>query len=87
MPALVILRRGPRRFEKTVKNPYSLFPCVSNKCTKAPLLSFLRKTGSPTMDGGVCAPANLYQPQYLTICALIQSTPNSNIGAPLGITN
>jgi hypothetical protein len=44
-------------------------------------------TGSPTTDGGVRAPANSYRPQYPTTRALIWSTPNSNLGDPLGITN
>jgi hypothetical protein len=58
-PALAILRISPRPFEKLVKNPYSLFTCVSDMCTKAPLFFLLHKTGSPTTDGVVAAPASL----------------------------
>ena len=72
---------------KTIKEPYPLFICVSDMCTEVPLLSLLRKTGSPTTDDGERASTNLYQPQYQTARALIWSTPNSNLGDPLGITN
>jgi hypothetical protein len=32
-PPLALLRRGPRLFEKPVKNPYSLFTYVSDMST------------------------------------------------------
>jgi hypothetical protein len=86
-PVLAILRRSPRLFEKPVKTHYSLFTCVSDMRTKAPLFFLLHKTRSPTMDDGVGAPANLYRPQYPIIHARHWSTPNSTLGAPLGITN
>jgi hypothetical protein len=86
-PALVILRRGPQRFKKPVKNPDSLFPCVSHMCIKGPLFFLLHTTGSPTMDDGVGAKANFYRQPYSIIHALIRSMPNSNLGASLGITN
>jgi hypothetical protein len=85
--ALAILHRSPRPFEKLVKNPYSLFTCVSDMCTKPPLFFLLHKTGSPTTDGGVAAQGSLYQPQYPTIRAQLWSKPNSTLRAPLGITS
>jgi hypothetical protein len=33
VPMLAILRRDPRLFEKSVKNPYTLFTCVTDMCT------------------------------------------------------
>jgi hypothetical protein len=84
-PALAILRRDPQRFEKPVRNPYTLFTCVTKCAPKSFFL--LRMARSPTMDGGVVAPTNLYRPLYPIILARICSTPNSTLGAPLGITN
>jgi hypothetical protein len=33
-------------------------PCLTDKCTEPLLLSYPRKLGSPTMDGGVRTPVN-----------------------------
>jgi hypothetical protein len=36
--------------------------CLTDKCTKPLLLSYLRKLGSLTMDDGVHTPANSHRP-------------------------
>jgi hypothetical protein len=56
-------------------------------CTEALLLSHLCKPVSSTVDDGVHAPANSYQPRYATISALIWSIPDLDLGDPLGIPN
>jgi hypothetical protein len=33
VPAMMILRRGPRSFEQTVKNPRALFNRLTDMCT------------------------------------------------------
>jgi hypothetical protein len=47
-PSLVTLRRDPRIFEKPVKNPYILFTCLTNVCTKPLVLLFLHGPWSMT---------------------------------------
>jgi hypothetical protein len=72
---------------KTIKESSSLFICVTDMCTETLLLSHLCKPGSPTTDDGATTPASLYRPQYPIIRVRLRSTPNSTLGAPLGITN
>jgi hypothetical protein len=85
-PALAILRRSPRRYEKPLKNPIPYSP-VSLTCALKPLSFLFFARPVSTTDSGVGAPANLCQPQYPTIHARLRSIPNSTLGAPLGITN
>jgi hypothetical protein len=39
-------------FKQLIKNPCTLFTCVSDICTEAPPFLFLHKTRSPTTDDG-----------------------------------
>jgi hypothetical protein len=80
-----IAQRTPT-IRKNVKESSSLFICVTDKCTET-LLSHLRKSRSPTTDGGAVAPASLYQPEYAKVKLLTYSTSNSTSGDPNSSTN
>jgi hypothetical protein len=53
---------APRTLTIRISNEESLVTihCLTGKCTE-PLLSYLRKLGSPTMDDGLCTLANSHR--------------------------
>jgi hypothetical protein len=61
---------------KNSKEPTTLFLRLTDVCTKPLTLLFLHSSRSPTVNGGVRAPANLYRPEYAMTSVLTRLTPN-----------